>query len=95
MASQLYASYAQVEQVRSLAAIIGDEALSSVDKMYLDFGQAFEARFVAQGLTEARTISETLELGWDVLSQLPAQELARVSEAELRAHFHGKHDHHG
>ena len=95
LASQLYASYAQVEQVRSLAAIIGDEALSSVDKMYLDFGQAFEARFVAQGLTEARTISETLELGWDVLSQLPAQELARVSEAELRAHFHGKHDHHG
>jgi V/A-type H+-transporting ATPase subunit B len=95
LASQLYASYAQVEQVRSLAAIIGDEALSSVDKMYLDFGQAFETRLVTQDATESRTIAETLDLGWDVLSQLPAQELARVDEAEIQAHFHGKHDHHG
>lgn len=95
LANQLYASYAQVQQVRSLAAIIGDEALSSVDKMYLDFGHAFEERFVAQEANAARTITETLDLGWDVLAPLPARELVRLSAAEIEAHYRGKHDHHG
>lgn len=95
LADQLYAAYAHVQQVQSLAAIIGEEALSSVDRAYLQFGQAFETRFVAQGVDEARSVTETLDLGWDVLGKLPAEELTRVSAAELAVHYKGKFDHHG
>lgn len=95
LANQLYAAYAQVQQVQSLAAIIGEEALSTVDKAYLQFGEAFEQRFIAQDREQARSITETLDLGWSVLAQLPARELTRVSQEELRAHYQGKLDHHG
>ena len=93
--NQLYAAYAQVQDVRSLAAIIGEEALSSVDRAYMEFGEAFEHQFVAQGVGELRTIDRTLDLGWEMLSCLPVQELSRVSQAEIEAHYAGKLDHHG
>ncbi len=93
LANQLYAAYAHVQEVRSLAAIIGEEALSTVDKAYLTFGQAFEERFVAQGQEENRSIQETLDLGWDVLAHLPSSELTRVTPEEIRAHYRGKLDH--
>ena len=94
LASQLYAAYAQVQMVRSLAAIIGAETLSSVDRAYLAFGEAFERQFVAQRADCGRGIDETLDLGWAALDQLPSQELTRVTFAEMQAHFHGKLDHH-
>ena len=87
LASQLYAAYAQVQQVRSLAAIIGEDALSSVDRAYLAFGQAFETQFVAQRADGGRTIGETLDLGWAALAHLPGQELTRVTAAEIRDSF--------
>ncbi len=90
LANQLYAAYAHVQQVRALATIIGEEALSRTDKAYLAFGEAFEQRFVAQGRDEARGITETLDLGWEVLSLLPASELTRVSREELETHYRGK-----
>ena len=93
--NQLYAAYAQVQEVRSLAAIIGEETLSTVDRAYLEFGTAFERRFVAQGVDELRPIDTTLNLGWEVLSCLPVQELSRVTPAEIDAHYKGKQDHHG
>ena len=93
LANQLYAAYAQVQQVQSLAAIIGEEALSSIDKAYLTFGRAFENQFVTQRADEARTITQTLDLGWAVLAQLPSQELTRLSPAEIQAHYQGKLDH--
>ena len=87
LANQLYAAYAHVQEIRSLAAVIGEEELSEVDKRYLAFGQAFEQRFVFQGANEARSIEQTLDLGWQMLSLLPPEELTRVSAKELAQHF--------
>jgi len=87
LAAQLYAAYAHVQDVRSLASVIGEEELSSVDQRYLEFGHAFETQFVALGLTENRTIEETLTLGWKLLSLLPKTELTRVSLAEIDAYY--------
>jgi V/A-type H+-transporting ATPase subunit B len=94
LANQLYAAYAQVQDVRSLASIIGEEAISSVDRAYVDFGVAFEHRFLVQGHTDMRTMDETLDLGWEMLSLLPTKELTRVSQQEIQAHYTGKLDHH-
>ena len=87
LANQLYAAYARVQEVRSLSAVIGEEELSPVDKQYLDFGSAFETQFINQGMHEARTMDQTLDLGWRVLSLLPRDELTRVGEAILDAHY--------
>ena len=87
LASQLFACYAHVKRVRSLALVIGEEELSALDRLYLAFGDAFERRFLSQGEHEDRSIDTTLELGWDVLSLLPRDELHRVSDALLAAHY--------
>ncbi len=87
LASQLYASYAHVRDVRSLVSIIGAEELTEVDRSFLAFGDEFERRFVGQGVDEDRSMDETLDLGWDVLSLLPASELQRVSHEELQQHY--------
>lgn len=88
VASQLFASYAKALEVRNLAAIIGAEELSEGDRRYLAFANAFEQRFVTQGENDDRSISETLSIGWEVLSMLPAEALTRVSEEDL-AKYHG------
>jgi V/A-type H+-transporting ATPase subunit B len=93
LANQLYAAYAQVQQVRSLSAIIGDEALSSVDRAYLAFGEAFEAGFVGQRADARRTITATLDQGWQALAALPSQELTRVTPEQIRTYYRGKLDH--
>ncbi len=87
LASQLFAAYAYVKRVRGLADVIGEEELSPLDKLYLHFGEAFETRFLNQGEYEDRSITSTLELGWEVLSLLPRDELHRVSEALLQEHY--------
>ena len=89
LAAQLYASYAHVQDVRALASVIGEEELTAVDQRYLEFGQAFEREFVGQGTTENRTIEETLNIGWRILSILPREELTRVTEEEI-AQYYGK-----
>ena len=78
LASQLFASYARVRSVRNLAAIIGEEELSPLDKKYLRFGERFEAEFLAQGEFEDRSVAQTLDLGWRLLSRLPREELLRL-----------------
>lgn len=83
VANQLFAAYAKVQDVRSLASVIGEEELSAVDKTYMRFGVMFEKYFINQGFEENRTIEDTLDLGWDLLSILPASELDRVDEALL------------
>jgi len=95
MTNQLYAAYAQVQEIRSLAAIIGAEALSSIDRAYLVFGEAFEQRFVAQRPDELRTLAETLDCGWEILSLLPVKELTRVAQAEIDAHYAKRARQHG
>ncbi len=87
VASQLFASYAKAQEVRSLAAIIGAEELSEEDNRYLAFAEAFENRFVSQGEREDRTIFQTLDLAWEVLSLLPKEALTRLSEKDLDAHY--------
>lgn len=87
LASQLFAGYAYVKRVRGLADVIGEEELSALDKIYLKFGEALERRFLTQGEYENRSIETTLDLGWEVLSLLPREELHRVSEALLETHY--------
>lgn len=89
VSSQLYAAYAEAGRVRSLAAVIGEEELSEVDRAYLDFGNAFEAQFTAQGEEENRTFAQTLDLGWELLRLLPERVLTRVTRAELQKYYHG------
>ena len=78
VASQLFAAYSKVKSVRSLASIIGEEELSQIDKMYLKFGEKLESEFLSQTEFEDRTIEQTLDLGWKVLSLLPRSELYRI-----------------
>jgi V/A-type H+-transporting ATPase subunit B len=87
VASQLFATYAKALEVRGLAAIIGAEDLSEADRRYLQFAEAFETRFIGQGEDENRSIGETLDLAWELLSMLPASVLIRVSEEELAQHY--------
>jgi V/A-type H+-transporting ATPase subunit B len=88
-ASQLFAAYAHVQDVRALASVIGEEELSEVDQRYVRFGQAFEREFVNQGSMENRTIQTTLEIGWKLLSMLPKEELTRVDQKELQEYYQG------
>lgn len=88
VAGQLYAAYARALEVRNLASIIGADELSETDRNYLAFANAFEQRFVGQGEDEDRSIIETLNLAWDLLSLLPAGELTRVSAADLDKYHH-------
>jgi V/A-type H+-transporting ATPase subunit B len=87
LSAQLYAAYAHVQEVRSLASVIGEEELSTVDQKYLEFGRAFERKSVNQGPTENRTIGETLSIGWRLLSILPQEELTRVNQAEIQQYY--------
>ena len=88
--AQLYAAYARMQDVRSLASVIGEEELTEVDQKYLQFGRAFEHEFVNQGFTENRTIERTLEIGWKLLSILPKKELTRVSLDEIEKYYQGE-----
>jgi V/A-type H+-transporting ATPase subunit B len=90
LASQLFAGYAYVKRVRALSDVIGEEELSALDKLYLKFGEALEHRFLSQGEFENRSIAATLDLGWDVLSLLPRDELHRVSDELLKKHYRDK-----
>jgi len=78
LADQLYAAYAQGKDVRALSAIVGIEALSENDRRYLRAAERFEKMFVAQGVYEDRTIEQTLEIGWEVLAELPDSELKKI-----------------
>jgi V/A-type H+/Na+-transporting ATPase subunit B len=91
-AAQLYASYARVQEIRAIAVVIGETALTPVDRAYLEFGKAFETRFLAQAANQGRSIAETLDGGWEILSLLPASELTRINEDTLEAHYSGKLD---
>jgi len=86
LASQLYSAYANVQSVRALASVIGEEELSETDKKYLEFGKKFEMEFVGQGFIN-RSIEETLNLGWKILSILPKEELTRVTEEEIEKYY--------
>ncbi len=85
--NQLFAAYAKVQDALSLASVIGEDELSETDKQYLHFGRMFDKYFVNQGENENRTIDETLDLGWALLSLLPKSELDRVDDATLNEKY--------
>lgn len=87
LANQLFASYAKVQDARALASVIGEEDLSAIDKLYMDFGKAFEKQFINQGFNENRSIERSLELGWRLISLLPRQELDRISDQTLDKYY--------
>ena len=89
LASQLFAAYSYVKDVRNLASVIGEEELTPLDHNYLEFGKDFEQRFVSQRKDEDRSIEQTLDLGWDVLRTLPVEELHRITDEEIEK-FYGK-----
>lgn len=87
LSNQLFASYSKVQDARSLASVIGEDELSEVDRQYLTFGKAFETMFIHQDMVQNRTIDETLDLGWKLLSILPKSELDRLGSDVIDAHY--------
>lgn len=87
VANQLFSCYAKVGDARALASVIGEDELSPLDKRYLVFGKAFEAEFVGQTETENRSITETLDKGWELLGLLPKEELDRIDTKILDEYY--------
>ncbi|MGI6485583.1 MAG: V-type ATP synthase subunit B [Thermoanaerobacterales bacterium] len=85
--NQLFASYARGKQAKELAVILGEGALSDVDKLYAKFADEFEKRYVSQGENENRPIEETLELGWQLLTILPKSELKRIRDEYIEKYL--------
>lgn len=81
VASQLFAAYSRVRSVRNLASIIGEEELSQADRRYLRFGEKFESEFLRQREDEDRSVEQTLDMGWKLLSSLPREDLYRLPPA--------------
>jgi len=90
VSSQLFAAYSKVKSIRNLAAIIGEEELSELDRKYLRFGERFENEFLAQDEYEDRTIERTLEIAWDVLKELPREELTRIKPEFISKYMDGE-----
>ena len=79
LASQLFSSYAKGVEAKDLSAVLGEGALSKEDRLYADFADEFEKEFLSQGFERARSIDETLNIGWSLLSMLPENELKRIN----------------
>ena len=90
LSNQLLATYAKVQDAKALASVIGEDELSAEDKLLMKFGREFEARFLTQSFTENRSITETLDLGWELLSMLPRNMLDRVDDETLNEHYKPK-----
>ncbi|MDF2869932.1 MAG: V-type synthase subunit [Anaerocolumna sp.] len=89
--NQLFSAYAQGKKARELSAILGESSLSDTDKIYAKFADAFENKYVAQGFSVNRSIEETLDIGWELLSMLPKSELKRVKEKFIEKYLPGNY----
>jgi V/A-type H+/Na+-transporting ATPase subunit B len=89
VSNQIFASYSHVQDVTALAQVIGEDELSEIDRLYLKFGNEFEERFLQQGFEDDRSMTETLNLAWEILSLLPKNELDRVSPETLGKYYRG------
>ncbi len=87
VANQLIAAYTRAQELRNLAVLVGESNLGWRERRYLRFAEAFERKFVAQGYYERRTFEETLDIGWDVLSVLPEDELTNVPPEVSRRYY--------
>lgn len=89
VANQLFSAYSKVQDIRALAQIVGEDDLSDKDKKYLEFGNAFEERFLSQEVNESRDILDTLNLSWELLRILPRDELDRLSPELIEKYMPG------
>jgi len=87
VADQLYGAYAKAQEAKNLSSVVGAEALSDSDKVLLKFGEDFEKRFLGQGRNEARTIEDTLNIGWDLLSYLKEEDLTRIKRDYIAKYY--------
>jgi V/A-type H+-transporting ATPase subunit B len=87
LSNQLFAAYARGKDVQELAVILGESALSELDKVYFNFAEDFESLYVSQGYAEDRSIEETLDLGWKLLRVFPRGELKRIGIDLLEKYF--------
>ena len=85
--NQLFAAYARGKEAKELAVILGEAALTDVDKLYAKFADSFEREYVSQGFDEDRTIEKTLETGWKLLSILPSSELKRIRDEYIEKYL--------
>jgi V/A-type H+-transporting ATPase subunit B len=85
--NQLFSAYARGKEAKELATILGEAALSDMDKLYSEFADAFEKEYVAQGYHTNRSIEETLDIGWRLLSILPKSELKRISLKNIEKYY--------
>ena len=85
--NQLFAAYARGKEAKELAVILGDAALTDTDKLYAKFAESFEAEYVSQGFQTERSIEQTLELGWQLLSILPVGELKRIKQEFIDKYY--------
>jgi len=90
--NQLFAAYARGKECKELSAILGEAALSDVDKKFAEFAEVFEKKYISQGYDNNRGIEETLDLGWELLSILPRSELKRIKEVYLDKYYKSKED---
>ncbi len=81
--NQLFAVYSRGKQAKELMAILGEAALTDVDKLYAKFADAFENKYVSQGYETNRAIEDTLEIGWNLLDMMPRGELKRIRDEYL------------
>jgi len=87
VSNQLYASYSRAVQLRSLAEIVGKSGLTSTDIRYLEFGDIFEQRFLSQDKDENRSLDDSLEIAWEILSFLPESELTKIRPEHIKQHY--------
>jgi V/A-type H+-transporting ATPase subunit B len=87
--NQLYAAYAQGAGVRRLMAIVGEDALTDIDRKYLNFANRFEREMLGQGFTR-RSMQDTFALGWDIMGELPKSELTRIKKDVVEQYYQGK-----
>jgi len=87
IANQVFSSYSKVQEVRSLAQIIGEDELSEVDRKYMEFGRQFEEQFAKQDFEEFRNINQTLEIMWELLRIFPEQELTRIDPSLVKKYL--------
>ncbi|MBK6090170.1 V-type ATP synthase subunit B, partial [Ruminococcus difficilis] len=87
--NQLFAAYARGKDARELMVILGEAALTDMDKKYAEFAEAFEKEYVSQGYNANRSIEETLDIGWKLLAILPRSELKRIKDDMLDEYYPG------
>lgn len=85
--NQLFSAYARGKEAKELMTVLGEAALTDIDKLYAKFSEEFESRYVSQGYTKDRNINETLDLGWELLSILPRTELKRIKDEYLDKYY--------